>query len=379
MDVTGRGPVPQAGKWSGPAPVTRNDSELHAIVSQPPSITAGELANMLAGELEGDGAAVIRGVASLDAAGETDLSWIASEKYLPAVAATRAAAVLAPRGWVLPAGRTLIRVADPDVALCDVLRALGPRPPQVAPGVHPTAVVADDALVEGAAVGPHVVVGRGARVGAGTQLHAGVYVGEQTRIGRDCVLYANVVVRERVTVGDRVVIHSNATIGADGFGYLQRDGRHLKIPQIGTVRIEDDVEIGANSAVDRARTGVTRIGRGTKIDNLVQIGHNCDIGEACIIISQCGLSGSVTLGAHAMLCGQVGVSDHVRIGAGAVIGAQSGVISEIPDGAAVIGSPAGTRRDFFRAAAYHKRFPKLLEQLRDLSARVEKLESATHD
>lgn len=345
----------------------------------PTRITVAELAQRLGGRVEGDGAAEIRGVAPLREAGPGDLSWVGHEKYLPLVAETRAAAVLMPGTWPAPAGRTRICVDDPDLALCRVLGMFGPQPPVVPEGVHPTAVVSPTAKVAGAAVGPHVFVGERAEVGAGTQLHAGAYVGADVRLGRDCVLHANVVVRERVTIGDRVIVHANSTIGADGFGYLQRDGRHVKIPQIGVVTIEDDVEIGANCAIDRARSGATRIGRGTKIDNLVQIGHNCEVGESCIIISQCGLSGSVTIGDQAMLAGQVGIADHIRIGRGAVVAAKSGVMADVPDGGAVIGIPAAERREQFRVFASLKRLPDLIAEVRDLVKRVQRLESATHD
>jgi UDP-3-O-[3-hydroxymyristoyl] glucosamine N-acyltransferase len=345
-------------------------------MSERPFVNAAELAARLGGVLEGDATAVIRGVAPLQSAGPTDLSGVGSDKYVPLVASSAAAVVLAPAGWDIPGNRTLIRVADPDLAMCEVLTLFGPPPQRVTPGVHASAVVGDSADISGAAIGPHAVVSPGATVGAGSQLHAGVFVGDRARIGRDCVLYPGVVVRERVTIGDRVVIHPNSVIGADGFGYLNRDGRHVKIPQIGIVSIEDDVEIGANCAIDRARSGVTRIGRGTKIDNLVQIGHNCDIGEACIIIAQCGLSGSVTLENGVLLAGQVGIADHVRIAARAVIAAKAGVMSDVPPGDAVSGIPAVPRREFFKRTAALKRLPELLAQVRELVERVERLESS---
>ncbi len=273
----------------------------------------------------------------------------------------------------------MIHVTDPDVAVCEVLEYLAPPPDRVPPGVHPTAIVSPDAVVEGTAIGAHAYVGPGTTVGAGTQIYPGVYVGARTTIGHDCVLWPNVVVRERVTIGDRVVIHPNVTIGADGFGYLQRDGRHRKIPQIGAVVIENDVEIGANSAIDRARSGVTRIGRGTKIDNLVQIGHNVDIGEDCIIIAQCGIAGSVSLRRNVILGGQVGIIDHLRIGNGAQIAAKSMATSDIPDGRVVRGIPATDNRRFLREQASVRKFPGWVERLRTLTRRVQRLEEKVGD
>jgi UDP-3-O-[3-hydroxymyristoyl] glucosamine N-acyltransferase len=182
------------------------------------------------------------------------------------------------------------------------------------------------------------------------------------------------VVRERVTVGDRVVIHANATIGADGFGYLQRNGRNRKIPQVGTVVVEDDVEIGSNTAIDRARSGVTRIGRGTKIDNLVQIGHNCDIGEDCIIVSQSGISGSCTLGRHVVMGGQVGIADHLRIGDGAQIVGQSGLSNDVPAGQIVRGSPAIEFNRYMRELAVLRKLPERTQLLRELTRRLERIE-----
>jgi len=348
-------------------------------MSSAPVFTARELADRLNGTLVGDGTRAIRSVATLDDAGPDDLSWVGGDQYARKLATCQAGVILVPPTLDVPEGRTVIRVPDPDLAMCAVLGWLAPPTDRVPPGVDPAARVAPDAVVEGACIGPNVYVGANTTVGPGTQLHAGVFVGRDCRVGRNCVLWPNVVVREGTTIGDRVIIHPNATIGADGFGYYQRDGRHVKIPQIGRVVIEDDVEIGANTCIDRARSGITRIGRGTKIDNLVQIGHNVHIGEHCIIVSQCGISGSTTLGHHVVLAGQVGLIDHLRIGNGVVVAAQSGVTHDIPDGAAYRGSPAVENREYVRQAVGFRRLPKLIEQLRELTKRVERLESAAHD
>ncbi|MBK9120096.1 MAG: UDP-3-O-(3-hydroxymyristoyl)glucosamine N-acyltransferase [Phycisphaerales bacterium] len=344
----------------------------------PPRLSAAELAERLAGTLVGNGTVTICSVAPLADAGPDALSWIGDRKYVPKLATTRAGIVLVSAEIEVPPGLTAIRVADPDLALCVVLEALRPPLPVVPVGIDPTATVAGDAVVTDACIGPHVTVSAGAVIGAGTQLHAGVYIGPGVTVGCACVLWPNVVVREYASLGDRVVIHPNATIGADGFGYHQRGGEHRKIPQIGRVVIEDDVEIGAGTCIDRARSGETRIGRGSKIDNLVQIGHNCQIGAHCIIVSQCGLSGSTVLGDYALLAGQAGVADHVRIGSRAVITARAGVMTNVPDGAVFGGQPALDHRDEFRQYAAVRRLPKLVDQVRELTKRVQQLESANN-
>ncbi|MBI5866164.1 MAG: UDP-3-O-(3-hydroxymyristoyl)glucosamine N-acyltransferase [Planctomycetes bacterium] len=344
-----------------------------------PEITLGEIARRLEATLDGDPARVVRAIAPLEHAGPDAVSWLGGEKYASQLATTRAAAVITREGVAVPDGLAAIRVADPDLAVCTVLEALAPPVPRIPTGTHPAAVVDPTAQTAGAAIGPHVYVGPGAHVGAGTQLHPGVYVGANARVGENCVLWANVVLREHCIVGDRVHIHPNSTIGADGFGYLFRDGKHRKIPQIGIVVIEDDVEIGANSAIDRARSGGTRVGRGTKIDNLVQIAHNCRIGHDSILVAQVGISGSCTLGHHVVLAGQVGVADHVKIGDGVRIGAQAGAAADAPAGATLLGSPAQDAREALRQVLALKRLPKLMEQVRELSKRVERIEPPAND
>jgi UDP-3-O-[3-hydroxymyristoyl] glucosamine N-acyltransferase len=338
-------------------------------------LTANELANRLGGTVEGDSTREVSSVATLGEATPESLSWIGHRRFIPMVNGSKAGVILlAKDGPGLP-GRTLIRVTDPDLALVQVLRWLSPPVEMLKPGVDASARVHPQATVSGACIGPNVCVAAGAVVGPGTKLHPGVCVAAGTRIGRDCELWPNVVVRERVTIGDRVIIHPNTTIGSDGFGYLQRNGGHLKIPQVGTVVIEDDVEIGANCAVDRASTGVTRIGSGTKIDNLVQIAHNVNIGQGCIIVAQCGIAGSTALGDNVMLGGQVGIIDHLQIGRGARIAAKSAVFKDIAPGEAVRGIPATENGRFLRHEAGVRRLPKWLSELKKLQSRVAELET----
>lgn len=343
-------------------------------MSDAPAMTVAELAHLVGGELVGDGARVIRGGGTLLEAGPDGVAWVGKPDLMKHIEKSQDGVVLIPGSCEPPAGRTVIRVRDPDVAMCQALEVLRPPRPSVLPGVDPTATVAKSAVADGAAIGPHVFVGEHALIGPGTRLHAGVYVGAGTRVGRDCELWPNVVIRENCTLGDRIVIHPNTTIGADGFGYLQREGKHVKIPQVGRVVIEDDVEIGANTCIDRARTGETHIGRGAKIDNLVQIGHNVRIGEDCIVVSQCGISGSTTLGHHVVLAGQVGLIDHLRIGNHVVIAAKSGVAESIPDGQVYRGIPAAENGVYARQAVGIRLLPKIMDQLRELTKRLERLE-----
>lgn len=344
-----------------------------------PSITPGELAARLNAPLEGDAGRRLYTVATLEEAGPEALSWLGSPKYLSALESTRAGAILVPPDCRAPVGCTVIRVADPDLALCEALRMLGRPVPTVPPGIHATAVIEAGARIDGAAIGPRVFVGSNTTVGPRTQVHAGAYVGADVTIGADCVIWPNVVIRERVTIGARVIIHANTTIGGDGFGYLIRDGKHVRIPQIGYVVIEDDVEIGANCAIDRARSGRTFIGRGAKIDNLVQIAHNCQIGPGCLIVAQSGVSGSATLGRFVVLAGQVGLADHVTIGDGAIVTAQAGVMFDLEGGKTYGGTPAREQLKFMRQHALVERLPELQSLIRQLVKRVEQLESSAHD
>lgn len=337
-----------------------------------PTRTLGELARLVGGELEGDPATPIRGLASLEAAMPGDLSFVAAEKHRTAAEQSRASAFLAAPGVDLP-GRPIVRVVHPLLAVARLLPLFHPEPAP-APGVHPSAVVAEAARVApDATVMAYAVVGAGSVVESRAVLHPHVVVGERCRLGEGSVLHAHVVLRADVDIGRRVVIHAGSVLGADGFGYVFDGTRHQKIPQVGRVVVEDDVEIGANVTIDRATLGATVIGRGTKIDNLVQIGHNTVVGADTIIVAQTGISGSCRIGSRVVLGGQVGVADHVTIGDGAQVGARSGVHRDVAAGAAVLGAPAIPAPEARRAMAALPRLPDVLRAVRALERRVAEL------
>jgi UDP-3-O-[3-hydroxymyristoyl] glucosamine N-acyltransferase len=271
----------------------------------------------------------------------------------------------------------VIRVDSPDQALAVAAPLLAPPPPELAPGVHPSAVVADDVeLGEGVRIGPHVVIERGAKIGAGSALWAGCYIGVEAVVGENCVLYPLSSLRERVRLGDRVIIHNGAVIGSDGFGYLpEKDGSWTKILQVGIVEIGDDSEIGANVTVDRARFGKTVIGKGVKIDNLVQVAHNVQIGDHTAMAAQVGISGTTKIGKHVRMGGQVGLAGHLSVGDGAILGAQSGISKDVKPGAFMFGSPASPIDKTMKAQASLLRLPKLKKRMAELERRLAALEA----
>ena len=342
-----------------------------------PALTTGELAAKLGAALEGDPNAVVRGVADLRAARAEHLSFAVKPRYLSAVAASAAAAVIVPMDAAIAAPKpALLRVADPDSAFAAACALFAPPPVVMPRGVHPQASVSPQAkLGADVSVGALAVVEAGAELGAGTTLYPQTYVGHEAKLGRDCLLYPFASVRERCALGDRVILHNGAVIGSDGFGYaVDAQGVRTKIPQTGVVVLEDDVEIGANATVDRARFGETRIGKGTKVDNLVMIAHNCVIGEHSVLCSQVGLAGTTTLGKHVICAGQAGLAGHLTVGDGAVIGAQAGVPSDLPGGQMYLGAPAVPRLEFGKSLAHVAGLPKLKEHVKSLEARLAALE-----
>ncbi|MGQ0504768.1 MAG: UDP-3-O-(3-hydroxymyristoyl)glucosamine N-acyltransferase [Myxococcaceae bacterium] len=335
-----------------------------------------ELARHVSGEVVGDSSLSISGLNGLAEAGPTELSFYGSSKYRQQLQETRAAAVLINGSAPERKDLTYVRVGNPHLAFAKLLALLNPQeaaPAGIAPGayVHPTATVHPSATVM---VGATVMAG--ATIGPRAVLHPHAHVGEGSSVGEDTLLYPGVVVRERCTLGNRVIIHGNTVIGADGFGFAldMEKAEHFKIPQTGTVRIEDDVEIGACCCVDRATLGETVVGRGTKIDNLVQIAHNVKVGPFSLICAQVGVSGSTEMGQGVVLAGQVGVVGHVRVGNMVKVGAQSGVAGDLEDGAVVSGSPAVDHRAWLRSAAAQTALPDLLRELRQLRKKVDALE-----
>jgi UDP-3-O-[3-hydroxymyristoyl] glucosamine N-acyltransferase len=317
---------------------------------------------------------VIRGIASLGSAKAGDITFLGNAKYRPGVAATQASIVLLPADYVGEPGPNQVHmiVDNPSVALarlCSrVEQALWPKP---APGIHSTAVIARDASIAASAtVGPFCVVEPGARVGEGSHLQAQVFVGRGSAVGRDCWLMAGAVVCAECTLGDRVRLHPGVVIGADGFGYEFVGGRHEKVPQVGTVVIGNDVEIGSNSTVDRSRFERTLIGEGTKIDNLVQVGHNVVIGRHCLICAHVGIAGSVTLQDYVVVGGQAGIAGHITIGAGTQIAAKSGVKSDIAPKSSVWGSPCLPLLLEQKIVILRSRLPELFKRVDELEAKA---------
>ena len=338
--------------------------------------TLSDIAALVGSAAPADGQRPITGVATLADARPDELSFITSDAYADQLASTRAAGVIMQKKLRLtpPADKTMLVVDDADLAVAKVLELFAPPVPRPPAGIDPAARVAASAsLGPDVAVGANAHVGERSRVGARTVLHPGVHVGDDVVIGEDCVLYPTVVVRERITLGSRVIIHASSVLGTDGFGYRWDGAKHAKVPQIGTVIVEDDVEIGSCVCVDRAKFGATRIGRGTKIDNHVQIAHNVQVGPHCIIVAHVGIAGSAKLGAGVVLGGRVSVRDHVTVGDGAMVAATSAIIEDVDPKSFMSGTPAMPHRQSLREQAAMRRLPDLVVQVRKLQEEVEAL------
>ena len=334
-----------------------------------------DLADLLGAELVGDGSREITGVRQLDSAEQEHLSFLHNPKYVEDARSSRAGAILVADASSLP-GRDLLVCPEPYLALAHALDHFHPResPP---PGAHPSAVMAEDVeLGEHASVGPLAYVGAGSSIGAGSTIGPGCVLGREVVVGEGTVLHPRVVVEDGCRIGDRCVIHSGTVIGSDGFGFATVDGTHYKVPQIGIVVVEDDVELGSNVCVDRAALGETRIGRGTKVDNLVQIAHNVQIGEACLLVAQVGISGSCKIGHHTVFAGQSGCSGHLKIGDGVVLTARAVAIKDIPDGVMLSGYPGRPHREWLQTNANIQRLGGLRKRVKELEARLSDLEES---
>jgi UDP-3-O-[3-hydroxymyristoyl] glucosamine N-acyltransferase len=345
------------------------------VATPSPAISLAAIAGFVQGLVEGDAAVVIRGVSSLHEAGPQDLSYITHDRFLSQARESRAAAFIVPRRFAEVLQPQIV-AQNPAYAFACVVQHWF-MPAYRARGVAPDLIQGAEVRI-GAdpSIWPLVTLGDRVKIGARVTLYPGVFIGDETEVGDDCVLYPNVVVRERCSIGCRVVIHSGTVVGSDGFGYVQHEGRHHKVPQIGGVVLEDDVELGANVTVDRATFGMTRIRRGSKVDNLAQIAHNVDIGEDTIVVAQVGIAGSTRVGSHVMIGGQAGLADHLNIGDRVLIAARSGVNRSLTSDQIVSGAPAMPHEQALKAQALIPHLPELRQQLRDLHKRVEAIEQA---
>lgn len=338
-------------------------------------MTVQELAEIVDGRVTGDKDTRIEQIADLDQAREGEIAYVENEKLFAAAVESKASCLIVKEGLAERfRNRTLIEVANPKLAFSLIGAALHP-PVRREPTIHPTAVVAETAdIALTAYVGPNVYVGEDTRVGAYTRLESGVVLGANVNVGDDCVLHPNVVLYDGVSIANRVILHAGVCLGADGFGYVRHDLGYQKFPQIGTVVIEDDVEIGAHTCVDRAALGRTRIGRGTKLDNMVHVGHNCDIGERVVIAAQTGISGSVVIEDDAVIGGQVGFGDHTRVLKGAVIGSKAGILpGKIVRPGVWWGIPVQPLDDYKRMNAHMNRLPQMREEMKRLREEIEEL------
>ncbi|MEK6334331.1 MAG: UDP-3-O-(3-hydroxymyristoyl)glucosamine N-acyltransferase [Acidobacteriota bacterium] len=336
--------------------------------------TVDELAASVGGQVFGDGGVQIERVNDLETACEGEIAYVEDEKLFEAAKTSRASCLIVPAHAAVDSP-CRIEVPKPKLAFALIAEILHP-PRRRDPVVDVTAVVAATADVALTAfVGPHVTIGDNSSVGVNTQLLAGVSIGDNVIVGNDCTIHPNVVIYDNVTIGDRVILHAGVVIGADGFGYVRDAESHHKFPQIGTVVIEDDVELGANTCVDRAALGRTRIGRGTKLDNMVHVGHNCDIGERVVIAAQTGISGSVTIEDDCVIGGQVGFGDHILVQSGAVIGSKAGVLpGKIVRPGVWWGIPIQPLDEYKRLNAHFGRLPQIRADLKELRERMKKLE-----
>lgn len=341
--------------------------------------TLSDLARLVGGKVSGDGGIVVTGIAGIREAKTGDITFLANRKYTPLLAECHASAAVVSED-VDGVSIAAIKVKNPDIAFARIVEAFAPAPPRYYKGVHPTVVLGEDVRIgKEVSIQAFTVILDEAEIGDGSIIHPGVYVGNGAKIGKNCQIYPRVVIREHCVVGDDCIIHSGTVVGSDGFGFSTVRGVHHKIPQIGIVEIGDNVEIGANCAIDRARFGKTQIGRGTKVDNLVQIAHNVVIGENSFIVAQAGIAGSSHVGNNVIVAGQAGVDGHKRIGNNVVVAAKAGVTKDIPDNTFVSGFPAQPHDRELKIQAIIRKLPDLVDQIKALTERIGEIEKASKD
>ncbi len=335
--------------------------------------TLGKITELIGGTLHGDPRCEITGFAGIEEAKEGEITFVEKKRYLRHIGATRASAVIVPPDASFPKGKDVIVHENPSRAFAVLVEAFFPEKPRYNPGISPKAEIAEGANVgENVSVDAFTVIREGAKIGSGTVLFPFVFVGRDVAIGENCLVYPNVTICDRCDIGNNVTVHSGTVIGGDGFGYVTEGGKHKKIPQRGIVVIEDDVEIGSNVTIDRARIDKTVIKRGTKIDNLVMIAHNVKVGEDSMIIAQAGISGSTELGRNVTVAGQAGFSGHIKVGDNCTIGARSGVIKDLPPNSTVSGFPAYDHRKQLNLLACYRKLPEVFTRLERLEKNLEK-------
>jgi UDP-3-O-[3-hydroxymyristoyl] glucosamine N-acyltransferase len=335
-----------------------------------------ELAEWLGATFEGDGEIELTGVGPIETAGASEVAFVGGRKAAQQADASPAACLLVPPDWPSPSGRTVIRVPQPRTAFARAMNRFYPTA-ELKPGIHPTAVIGEGVEMGTMVyVGPYAVIGDNSRIGLASSIGAGCVIGKRVTLGEGCVLHANVTVYDNVGIGRGTILHSGAVIGADGFGYVMENDRWHRFPQVGRVELGDFVEIGANSCVDRAALGVTSIGEGTKLDNMVHIGHNCRIGQHVVIAAQTGLSGGVVVEDYAVIGGQVGIGDKARIESRAVLGSGCGILTSkiVRPGEPVWGTPARPLRQHLEQLASMARLPEMRKEMMDLKRRLAELE-----
>jgi len=342
-------------------------------------VTLEEIARLIGAKAAGESGLIITGLAGIKEAKDGDITFLANLKYAALVNLTGASAIIVPENFDAP-GKALLKVSDPSLAFSKVAQTFAGANIKHPQGVHPAAVIAKNSrIAKNVSIGACAVIEDGSVIGENTIIYPNVFIGANVKVGENCLIYSNVSLRENVELGNRVIIHCGTVVGSDGFGFVTVDGKHEKIPQTGTVVVEDDVEVGACVTIDRARFEKTIIGAGTKIDNLVQIAHNVIIGKNCIIVAQVGIAGSTVLGDNVTLAGQVGVAGHLKIGNNVIVAAQSGVSKSIPDNSAVFGSPAKPFNQAKRLNACVGRLPVLYKRVEELEAKIKELQEKANN